>query len=389
MAYPCCETISIAVSRHNFPLIALLALSAAAQPVQAQRWKIQYFYDKEKTSLTINDFVFPSAKYGIAAGYVAEGRREDPMSVVTSDGGEHWQLLPLKEMPISLFFLDDSLGWMVTTKGLWRTTEAGKNWTKLPKIPGEILRVCFISPTDGVAVGVKKLVLTTKDGGQTWTKVAAAEDQPGDPQYSAYVWVGFADPKLALVIGTNNPPRRFAPLFPDWLDPEATLRMRDVPHLSYSLSTKDGGKTWRAGSNSLLGQISRFRLMPDGKGVGLMEYSELSELPSEVYLLDWHTGRSVSIFKNPKVGISDVWMEADGTIYLAGIQEPGRVRDIIPGKVEVYTSRDYQTWQSMSVDYRASALRTMLAAPDEQHRWLATDNGMILKLVPDADTSGK
>jgi photosystem II stability/assembly factor-like uncharacterized protein len=367
----------------------LLALSAVALPAQAQRWRVQYFYDKEKTSLTINDFAFPSAQYGIAVGYIAEGRREDPMSVVTSDGGDHWQLLPLKETPISLFFLDDSIGWMVTTKGLWRTTEAGKNWTKLPKVPGEILRVCFTSPMDGVAVGVKKLVLTTHNGGQSWAPVAAATDQPGDPQYSAYVWIGFANPKLGLAIGTNNPPRRFAPLFPDWLDPEATLRMRDVPHLSYSLSTSDGGKTWRAGSNSLLGQTSRFRLAPGGNGVGLVEYSELSELPCEVYLLEWHTGRSVSIYKDPKSGISDIWMEADGTIYLSGIEEPGRVRDIIPGKVVVYASRDHQTWQSMPVDYRASALRTMLAMPDERHQWLATDNGMILRLVPDDGKSAR
>jgi hypothetical protein len=380
-----CETIRIAVSRHTFrPVIALLALSAAACPASAQRWKVQYFYDKEKTSLTINDFAFPSAKYGIAVGYVAEGKREDPMSVVTSDGGDHWQLLPLKETPVSLFFLDDSIGWMVTTKGLWHTTEAGKNWTKLPKVPGEILRVCFTSREDGIAVGVKKLVLETHDGGQRWTPIAAAQDQPGDPLYSAYVWVEFATPKMGLVVGTNNPPRRFAPLFPDWLDPQATLRMRDVPHLTYALSTGDGGKHWRPGNGSLFGQTSRFRLMPDGKGIGLVEYSELSKIPSEVFSLDWHTGKSVSIYKDPKIGISDLWMEADGAAYLAGIEEPGTLRDIIPGKVVVYTSRDYKAWSSIPVDYRASALRTMLAMPDADHKWLATDNGMILKLIPES-----
>jgi hypothetical protein len=160
--------------------------------------------------------------------------------------------------------------------------------------------------------------------------------------------------------------------------------MRDVPHLSYSLSTSDGGKTWVAKNGSLFGQMSRFRLTADGKGVGLVEYSELSALPGEAYLLDWHTGRSMSIYKDSKVGISDIWMEPDGTAYLSGIAEPGRVRDIIPGKVVVYTSRDYQNWQSMPVDYRASALRTMLAMPDSEHRWMATDNGMILRLEPDA-----
>lgn len=377
------------MSRHTFSIIVALALSVVILPAEAQRWKIQYFYDKERTSLTINDFAFPSAKYGMAVGYVSEGKHETPMSVVTSDGGVHWQLLPLKETPVSLFFLDDSIGWMVTTKGLWRTTEAGKNWTKLPKIPGEVLRVCFTTRMDGVAVGVKKLALMTHDGGETWTAIPTAADQPGDPLYSAYLWVGFATPNMGLIVGTNNPPRRFAPLFPDWLDPQATLRMRDVPHLTYALSTGDGGKHWRPGSGSLFGQTSRFRLMPDGKGLGLIEYSELSNIPSEVFSLDWRTGRSLSVYKDAKVGVSDIWLEPDGTTYLSGIEEPGRVRDIIPSKVVVYTSRDYQTWLSMPVDYRATALRTMLAIPDGQHRWMATDNGMILELVPDSATEAK
>jgi photosystem II stability/assembly factor-like uncharacterized protein len=361
------------------PVLALLALSLAA-PVAAQRWQMQYFYDKEKTSLTINDFVFPSAKYGLAVGYIAEGKHEEPAQLLTTDGGDHWALSTLKEMPVSLFFLNDSAGWMVTTKGLWRTNETGRNWVKLPKTPEEIIRVCFTSEKDGYAVGLKKVVLQTHDGAQTWTAVKEATDQPGDAQYSAYVWVAFANPEMGLFTGTNIPPRRFAPFFPDWLDPEATLRMRDVPHLSYSLVTLDGGKTWRTKTASILGQTARFRLTPNGMGSGLVEYSELSKVPSEVYVIDWKSSHSISVYKEPNISITDVWIEDDGTAYITGIQEPGRLRDIIPGKVVVLQSQDYKTWTNMAVDYRASAIRTMLAAPDPQHRWLATDSGMILKL---------
>lgn len=368
------------------PVFALFALSygvllfSQEQP-SVPRWRMQYFYDQEKTSLTINDFVFPSAKYGIAVGYIAEGKREDPSQLVTVDGGDHWALSPLKEMPISLFFLDDSLGWMVTTKGLWRTTEAGRNWTKMPKVADDILRVCFTSERDGYAVGLKKVVMQTHDGGQTWTRVKEAADQPGDAHFSAYVWVAFATPKIGLITGTNNPPRRFAPEFPDWLDPAATLRMRDIPHLAYSLVTLDGGETWKTKSASLLGQTSRFRLNPNGKGIGLIEYSELSEIPSEVYMIDWRSSGSARAFKDPKISITDVWLDNDGTAFVSGIEEAGRLRDIIPGKVVVLTSQDYKTWNRMPVDYRASAIRPMLAGPDAQHRWMATDNGMILKLV--------
>ncbi len=360
-------------------LVVLLAALMAAMPMAAQRWKMQYFYDQEKTSLTLNDFAFPSAQYGLAVGYIAEGKHETPTQLLTTDGGEHWALSPLKEMPVSIFFLDDRIGWMVTTKGLWRTNEAGRNWTKLPKVPGDILRVCFRNEKDGVAVGIKKLVLETHDSGETWKPVKEAADEPGDEKYSAYVWAAFANQKVGLVTGTNNPPRRFAPLFPDWLDPQATLRMRDMPHLTYSLATLDGGETWKSKSGSLLGQTSRFRLYPNGKGIGLVEYSELSAIPSEVYMIDWETARSTLAFKDEKTSISDVWIDPKGEAYICGIEAPGRLRDIIPGKVVVLKSSDYKKWDRMPVDYRADAIHTMMAIPDAQHKWLATDNGMILR----------
>lgn len=359
--------------------VALLLALLAVTPVSAQRWKMQYFYDEEKTALTINDFVFPSAQYGLAVGYISEGKRETPTQVLTTDGGQHWSLSTLKETPVSLFFLDDRVGWMVTTKGLWRTNETGRSWTKLPKVPGDLLRVCFTSEKDGYAVGIKKLVLETHDGGESWKPLKEAEDQPGDDKYSAYVWVDFANPKVGLITGTNNPPRRFGPMFPDWLDPQATLRMRELPHLSYSLATVDGGATWKARAGSLLGQTSRFRLYPGGKGIGLIEYSELSEIPSEVYIIDWRTAKSTLAYKDAKVNITDVWIDHDGTGYITGIEEPGRLRDIIPGKVLILKSSDYKNWNAMPVDYRASAIRTMIAMPDANHRWVATDNGMILR----------
>lgn len=364
--------------------LLLAAPYLSAQNTPAPKWKMQYFYDQEKTSLTINDFAFPSPQYGIAVGYIAEGKREDPTQVVSTDGGEHWTTSPLKEMPISLFFLNERLGWMVTAKGLWRTTEMGRNWVKLAKPPGDLLRVCFTSEKDGFAVGIKKLVAQTHDGGETWKVVKEATDQPGDPQYSAYVWVAFADPKIGLIAGANIPPRRFAPYYPDWLDPAATLRMRDVPHLSYSLVTLDGGETWRNKSVSLMGQTSRFQLNPkNGKGLGLVEYSELSDIPSEVYLIDWRKSKVVTVFHEKSIAITDVWMEDDGTAFICGVQEPGRLRDILPSKVVVLKSHDYAHWEKMPVDYRASAIRAIFAAPDPAHRFIATDNGMILKWTGD------
>ena len=130
------------------PAVAALALAAAVATGSGQspapKWRQQYFYDQEKSTLNIVDLQFPSATRGLAIGAIVEGSHQKGVAVVTSDGGAHWQLVNLEEPPISLFFLNESLGWMVTTKGLWQTTEAGKNWRKLPKLPGQIVRVAFV-----------------------------------------------------------------------------------------------------------------------------------------------------------------------------------------------------------------------------------------------------
>jgi hypothetical protein len=44
---------------------------------------------------------------------------------------------------------------------------------------------------------------------------------------------------------------------------------------------------------------------------------------------------------------------------------------------------DLTTWLELPVDYRALANRVYLAAPDENHMWVATDTGMILQWKTD------
>jgi photosystem II stability/assembly factor-like uncharacterized protein len=102
-------------------------------PVSAQKWTIQYFYDELKSQMEITDLAFPSAQRGIAVGAIYDkgSGHEKYTSVATSDGGEHWTLQTLKEYPRSIFFLNDSVGWMVTDKGLWFTDESGRSWKKV------------------------------------------------------------------------------------------------------------------------------------------------------------------------------------------------------------------------------------------------------------------
>src|SRR5207253_1532598 len=97
--------------------------------------------------------------------------------------GAHWTTVPLKEHPISLFFFNDSLGWMVSDKGIWQTEEAGRAWRK-KKAPQGILSVYFVTPDHGWAIGIRNQVYETTDGAVTWEKLAAVEEIKAKPEFT-------------------------------------------------------------------------------------------------------------------------------------------------------------------------------------------------------------
>jgi photosystem II stability/assembly factor-like uncharacterized protein len=229
-------------------------------------------------------------------------------------------------------------------------------------------------------VGAPKSILETHDGAQHW-KPAVVARLPGDPLYSAYTWIAFANRDTAMITGWNIPPRRWGSQTPDWVDPARALMRSDLPHLNYTVSTHDGGKTWSGHAASLFGEVERVRLLPDGRGLGLTMYSQSFPVPSEVYRIDWHTGRNSSVYKSADFAVSDIWLAGNGTAYLAGTTAQGKLRDVIPGKVRVMASTDYTTWKEIPVDYRAEAHRVTLCAVDDGNLWMATDMGTILKLA--------
>ena len=90
-------------------LIALLAW-----PALAERWELQYFHDEDKSNLTIVDLAFPSERRGVAVGMIQDDGRARNVALITADSGRTWTPVKLDEPPVSIFFLDESLGWMVT-----------------------------------------------------------------------------------------------------------------------------------------------------------------------------------------------------------------------------------------------------------------------------------
>ena len=369
-------------------IIAMCVSAAWAAPPEALRWKMQYLYDDAKTALVIADLQFPSATRGVAVGTIvpAGGKLRPGKSVrprgyvalVTSDGGEHWKTVPLEERPSSLFFLNETLGWMATAKGLWKTTDAGRNWTKLPNPPAPVNRVYFADENVGWAACGQETVLATRDGGRRWTPVTAPEKRFRRVASGSYTWITFLNPQDGLILGWSYPPKSSD----DPLEPQRSVNAHEMPYTCWVMETRDGGKTWKSGSHGRTGEITRVRFGPGGRGLGLVEHSGISDFRSEIYRLSWPASENQAVFAHRNVHVTDVWVGSDGACYLAGTVGANRFDGIVPQKVVVARSLDLKQWTPIDVDYRAVANRVMLAGADGQNLWMATNNGMILKLAP-------
>lgn len=362
-------------------LLALILTLAAGIPLAAQqRWKLQYFYDAKDEQFVINDLAFPSPTRGIAAGVRLDGDRVRPKCVVTSDGGRTWSDVKIKAPALSLFFLDESVGWMVTKKGIWKTIESGRSWRKISK-QKQINRVYFKDEQHGWAVGNEKSIWETSDGGRTWQPLPVAAEVKTTKEYTHFTWIDFSTSQAGTILGYSEPPRRRSSRLPEWMEPEKASVRRQWPTLSLVIQTRDGGRTWKASTTSMFGRIHRLRLRPDGTGLTLVRFQYAFEWPSEVYRIDLKNNTTKRSFRRKNRSITDVALAGDYA-YLAGFVPSGTLAQMpIPGRLVVLRSRDLKNWQEMEVDYRANAHRAILAAAGDSHVWLATDTGMILKLT--------
>lgn len=363
------------------PVRLAVAVCALAPFVHAERWDVQYFYDEAKSDLTINDLAFPTARRGVAVGYITRGEDTKGTAAVTSDGGANWSLVPLPDAGLSVFFLNDSLGWVVTPKGIYRTNEGGRTWRKLPKSPKGAARVWFLDEERGYAAGIRKSIWQTADAGKSWQRLPVAAAVKTSPDYTVFSSISFVGP-VGYITGWSRPPRPGDERLPDWMEPEKAARRKELPNVSILVATRDGGKTWESSTVSIFGHIGRVRLSPDGRALGLIEFDNIAPHPSEVLHIDLRTGKSQSVYADKLRAVTDFAIARSGPVFLAATEVAGRLRAPIPGRLHILISEDMKLWREMEVDYRADARRAVLAAVDSQNVWVATDTGMILRLVP-------
>lgn len=360
----------------------LLLLVALASAYGAPRWEMRYFYDEDRSRLSFTDICFPSPGRGIAVGSIAEeGEGPRGVAAVTSDGGRTWSLVKLKDTPHSLFCLNDTVAWTVTRKGMYKTVEGGRSWSKV-SAPKDVLRVHFLDENRGFAVGLKKSIWETRDGGKRWARVPAAAEPKTKEEYTVYSNVVFVTKDVGMVTGWHQAPRRGdSEALPSWVDPERASRRAEWPGISIIFETHDGGGKWTFSTSSLFRRITRVRFDPNGRSVALVEFGENFPYPAEVYHWMWKGGKTERVFRRKDRAVTDVYLVPNGPVYLAAAAVQGRLHLPVPGPLKILRSDDLSAWQEMDVDYRATARRATFGGSGGANIWVATDTGMILKLV--------
>lgn len=364
--------------------VALLILVSAVSLGAAERWRLQFMHDEKDSTLTINDLKFPSASRGVAVGYLTKGSSVSPVALVTSDGGRKWTFVKTRDQGLSLFFLNESTGWMVTRRSLWKTLESGRGWTELPRsaATARISQVYFRDENHGWAVGQARAFHATTDGGKRWTRVPAADQVESTRENTVFNCIGFANERSGLVAGMSLPPRN-EPLVPAWMDPESAVKRIEEPHLMVFLQTADGGSTWKPSTVSVFGRPTRLVFNSESRGLLLLEFRDAFQYPSEVFRLGVAADKGGRVFRREDRAVTDVALLTGGLAFLAAIEPAGRLAwSPVPGKVKLLRSADTSAWTEMDVDYRAVARRVVLAVLDADHAWAATDTGMILRLEP-------
>lgn len=147
-------------------LLALLVLACLPTAAAAQIWSVQYppqLADARDVEVLngVNVWVVTSS---------GELRH-------TTDGGVNWSQVFVNASELSaVVFPTGSVG-CAGGDGLWRSTDAGQNWTRTSTQTG-VVAVAFADPSNGCAVTSSGLALRTHNGGATWLGPVAL---PGSP----------------------------------------------------------------------------------------------------------------------------------------------------------------------------------------------------------------
>lgn len=342
---------------------------------------MEYLYDKERESLELGSLHFSSLLRGVATAVkYKDGEAKDNLCLRTTDGGKTWQQTGIGRRPYSLFVLDEANAWIVCDNRLLYSDEGGARWQRL-KIPDKkMLRVHFQSPTRGWAYGIGNVFYETSDGGRTWKPVKESVELKLTSENTLLSWMEFVTPKQGMLSGTSRRRMEWNSYLPEWMVPERSTRRRMLPGVVFTMVTNDGGGTWRRVTTSAFGDLMKVR-MRGMRGASLIAYDDGFDWPSEVNAMNLRTGGTEPIFRQRQIHVTDIAMVGEAGILLAGIEALGRLRmSSLSGRVKAIYSPNSKDWYDMKMDYRAEGTFARIARVGDDHFWIASNAGMILKL---------
>lgn len=360
----------------------IIDAGAAGGPAPNLRGRLQYHCDEDDQTIAINDFQLFSPTAGLAVGLSERKGRTDGMALTTSDG-KTWRLSKTKDIGLNLSPVGDKTVYMMGATGLWLTDSTASTFEKkkLPRLDRDErpLRSHFFNARRGVLLGGGVPLFQTEDGGLTWTKLPATLNTK--LKSSNTVWTSVtAIPNGAIIIGHSEATKEIS-RFPPWMMPETYVRRRVTPSTTMLARTYDDGGKWEVEVTSTIGVATRIRSIRQS-GYLVYHYGDSLDFPSELFQLDYRTGKGTSLFRRKDLLLWDVAPFGESGLIVAAIQPTGRLRNSgVPGKLRLLVTSDLTTWQDLKVDYRAMGTRAMLAFASDRLIWAATDEGSIVHVT--------
>ena len=157
--------------------ICVLLLAAVPALAQTGSWARQ----KAGTMAWLHSVFFVNKDRGFAVGGNGTIMR-------TTDGGLTWQMRPAfgNDVIRDVFFLDEQNGWLVCEVNVYqlktndeprtyimKTTDGGENWNRveLKEFDAALMRTVFSRSGRGWAFGEAGVIYTTRDSGETWSRL--------------------------------------------------------------------------------------------------------------------------------------------------------------------------------------------------------------------------
>jgi len=201
---------------------------------------------------------FIDAKTGWAVGYdrhIFSGS----FGIVykTTDGGSTWSKLP-EIGPANLFlyfvyFTDDSIGWAAGSGGtILKTTNGARTWSKqISGTTSHLYSASFVDTATGWAVGTIGTILKTTDGGATWSPQSSGTTNALRSVFFVDANIGWAAGDNGVILKTTNGGAQWALQNSGMTSSLNAIRFTAGGELGWAvgtlgaiLKTSNGGNTW-------------------------------------------------------------------------------------------------------------------------------------------------